>query len=221
MTDTLQSRVARVIAGSAHALLERIEDAAPIALLAQLARELDTIVNEVRGELGRIAANRHLAQQQHQRLKQEHEDLGDAVAAALDQARDDLARTAIERQIDIEAQLPILESSLYQLAQEENALSGYMDGLMSKRREMAKAITDLEVAQRKSASVAAGHGGNALDANARAIEAAFDRTYQRQTGLDALARQATADQSAKLTELNGLVLENRISERLATLKAGR
>jgi len=221
MTDTLQSRVARVITGSAHALLERIEDAAPIAMLEQLARELDSVVNEVRGELGRIAANRHLTQQQHQRLNQEHESLGAALSAALDQARDDLAKTAIARQIDVEAQLPILESSLGQLAQEEKALSGYMDGLMSKRREMATAIADLEVAQRKSAGAATAQGNHAIDANARSIEAAFDRTYRRQTGLDALARQATVDQSAKLRELNGLVLENKISERLAALKAGR
>lgn len=221
MTDTLPSRVARVIAGSAHALLERIEDAAPIAMLEQSARELDTVANEVRGELGRIAVNRHLTQQQHQRLNQEHDSLGCALSAALGQARDDLAKTAIARQIDIEAQLPILECSLSQLAQEERSLSGYMDGLMSKRREMEQAIADLEVAQRKSASLATGHGSNGLDAKARAIQASFDRTYQRQTGLDALARQATADQSAKLGELNGLVLENKISQRLAALKAGR
>ncbi|WP_159915843.1 PspA/IM30 family protein [Pantoea sp. 18069] len=221
MTDTLQSRVARVITGSAHALLGRIEDAAPIAMLEQLARELDTVVDEVRGELGRIAVNRHLIQQQHQRLNQEHGSLDCALSAALNQARDDLAKTAIARQIDVEAQLPILESSLSQLAQEEKSLSGYMDGLMSKRREMASAITDLEFAQCKSASVGAEHGNHCLDANARAIQAAFDRTYRRQTGLDALAPQATADQSAKLRELNGLMLENKIRERLAALKAGR
>ena len=221
MTDTLKSRVARVIAGSAHALIDRIEDAAPVAMLEQAARELDAIVNEVRAELGRIAVNRHLTQQQHQRLNQEHDSLAAALSAALGQARDDLAKTAIARQIDIEAQLPILESSLSQLTQEEKELSGYMDGLMSKRREMAQAIADLEVAQRRSASVATESGSNCLDAKARAIQASFDRTYQRQTGLDALARQATIDQSAKLRELNGLVLENKISERLAALKAGR
>lgn len=219
MTETLKSRVARIIAGSAHALIDRIEDAAPVAMLEQAARELDAIVNEVRAELGRIAVNRHLTQQQHQRLNQEHDSLAAALSAALGQARDDLAKTAIARQIDIEAQLPILESSLSQLTQEEKELSGYMDGLMSKRREMAQAIADLEVAQRRSAATE--NGSNCLDAKARAIQASFDKTYQRQTGLDALARQATIDQSAKLRELNGLVLENKISERLAALKAGR
>lgn len=221
MTDTLPSRVARVIAGSAHALVQRIEDAAPSAVLAQLARELDAVVNEVRGELGRIAANRHLTQQQYQRLNQEHDDLAAALSAALAQGRDDLAKTAIARQIDIEAQLPILESSLGQLTQEEKELSGSIDGLMGKRREMNQAIADLEVAQRNSATVATGHGSHGLEANAHAIQACFDRSYQRQTGLDVLARQATADQSAKLSELNGLVLESKISERLAALKAGR
>ena len=83
MTETLKSRVARIIAGSAHALIDRIEDAAPVAMLEQAARELDAIVNEVRAELGRIAVNRHLTQQQHQRLNQEHDSLAAALSAAL------------------------------------------------------------------------------------------------------------------------------------------
>jgi phage shock protein A len=63
----------------------------------------------VRAELGLVAANRHLAQQQHLRLNREHDALGVALTTALQEARDDLAKTAIARQIDIEAQLPILE----------------------------------------------------------------------------------------------------------------
>lgn len=116
MSDTLRQRVSRVIAGGAHALLDKIEDAAPVAMLEQSVREVESIADEVRAELGRTVANRHLAQQQHLNLNREHEQLGSAIEQALQSGREDLAKPAIARQIDIEAQLPVLESSLAELA---------------------------------------------------------------------------------------------------------
>src|SRR5215831_6831720 len=106
MADTLRTRVARVIAGGAHALLDKIEDTAPVAMLEQNVREVDQVTDEVRAELGRVVANRHLVQQQHLHLNKEHDGLEGSLATALSGQRDDLARTAIARQLDIEAQLP-------------------------------------------------------------------------------------------------------------------
>jgi phage shock protein A len=54
----------------------------------------------------------------------------------------------------------------------------------------------------------------------QAAQSAFDRTYQRQTGLEAAGRGATLEQATRLRELNDLARENKISERLAALKAG-
>jgi phage shock protein A len=43
MVHNLRSRVARVIAGGAQALLDKIEDAAPVAVLEQSIRELELV----------------------------------------------------------------------------------------------------------------------------------------------------------------------------------
>lgn len=222
MADNLRTRVARVIAGGAHALLDRIEDAAPVAMLEQSLREVDQITDEVRAELGRAVANRHLAQQQHVHLNKEHDQLSAALATALGEQRDDLAKTAIARQLDIEAQLPVLEASLSRLAQEDKELSGYVDALMGKKREMEKAIRDFEASRRgaESSMTRKGSPGSQTEAKLGAAQSAFDRTYQRQTGLDAAGRGATLEQAARLKELNDLVRENKINERLAALKAG-
>lgn len=222
MPDTLRTRVARVIAGGAHALLDKLEDAAPVAMLEQSVRELDAVTDEVRTELGRVAANRHLAQQQHRNLNAEHDSLAASLATALSGRRDDLARPAIARQLDIEAQLPILESSLSQFAQEEKELTGFVDALMGKKREMEKAIADFEASRRAMQSAVSKHGPSATQAGvkAEAVQSAFDRTFRRQTGLDAAARGASLEQASRLRELNDLVRENKISERLAALKAG-
>jgi phage shock protein A len=220
MSDTLRQRVSRTIAGGAHALLDKIEDAAPAAMLEQAAREVDGIADEVRTELGRTLANRHLAQQQHLTLNKEHERLGEAIEQALHSGREDLAKSAIARQIDIEAQLPVLETNLAELASQEKELSGFVDALMGKHREMQSAISDLEKSRHMTAGgQPASQGGSMLvAAKLQAAQSAFDRTYQRQTGLDTAGRGATLEQAAQLKELGDLVRENKITERLAALK---
>ena len=222
MADNLRNRVARVIAGGAHALLEKIEDAAPVAVLDQSVRELEQVTGEVRAELGLVSANRHLAQQQHLRLNTEHDALGVALTTALQEVRDDLAKTAIARQIDIEAQLPILESSLGELGQQEKELSSFIDALMGKKREMQKSVQYLEASRRLSESTATGKNTvSSAAAKAQSAQSAFDRTYQRQTGLSPAAHGASLEQTGKINELNQLVLDNKISERLAALKVGQ
>jgi phage shock protein A len=220
MSDTLRQRVSRAIVGGAHALLDKIEDAAPVAMLEQSVREVDAITDDVRAELGRAVANRHLAQQQHVNLNREHEQLGQAIEQALQAGREDLAKPAIARQIDIEAQLPVLEASMSELAAQEKELTGFVDALMGKKREMQTAITEFE-RSRQMAGVPAGTNAAAsqtVDARLQAAQSAFDRTYQRQTGLDATGRGASLSQSAQLKELGDLVRENKINERLAALK---
>ena len=91
MSDSLKTRVGRVIAGGMHALLDRIEDLNPQAAMEQAIREAGTVVDEVRHELGVVSANRHLAQQQHARLNRSHEELSDQIAQALAAQREDLA----------------------------------------------------------------------------------------------------------------------------------
>jgi phage shock protein A len=223
MTDSLRTRVARLIAGGVHALMDRVEDAAPVALLEQAAREVDQLADEVRAELGKVTANRHLAQQQHLHLNREHEDLHAAIEAALAAGKDDLARTAIARQIDIEAQLPVLEASLTEKVDKEKELSGYVDALMSKRREMDAAIRDFEASRRQAQApdLGASAAANPIAQRLQAAQAAFDRTHQRHTGLDATGRHASIEQAAKLRELGDLMRDNKINERLAALKAGR
>jgi hypothetical protein len=93
MVDSLKTRVGRIIAGSAHALVDHLENQAPQAAMEQTVREVDAIIADVRHELGIVSANRHLAQQQHSKLNGHHAQLVDQVQQALSLDRDDwLAR---------------------------------------------------------------------------------------------------------------------------------
>ena len=77
MADSLKTRVGRVIAGGVHALIDRLEDQAPEAVMEQSLREADVVINDVRHELGQVSANRHLAQQQHASLNSQHTKLAE------------------------------------------------------------------------------------------------------------------------------------------------
>jgi phage shock protein A len=222
MADSLKTRVGRVIAGGVHALLDRLEDQAPEAMMEQAIREADSVVADVRHELGSASANRHLAQQQHLALNRQHEALSEQLGLALAQQREDLARTAVARQLDIEAQLPVLESTLAELARQEAELRGYVEALLAKRREMDTALAEFRKSRAAAqASVAPGRlaGNGPADQRMAAATGAFDRVHQRQTGLSATAGGASLQQAAALKELDDLVRQGKIEERLAQWKA--
>lgn len=219
MADTLSARVARVITGGAHALIDHIENLAPEAVMEQSLREVDKVVDEVRHELGTVAANRHLAQQQHANLNAQHTKLAHQIDEAMAASREDLARAAVSRQLDIEAQIPVLETSLAALSANEAELNGYVKALLAKRREMAEAVESFR-ASRQATAAAAAPGTRSTEGRLDAATGAFDRLYQRQTGLSPAAAGASLAQAAKLKELDDMVRNNQIEERLARLKAG-
>ena len=223
MADTLKTRVGRVIAGSVHALLDKIEDQAPEAMMEQSIREADGVIDEVRHELGLLSANRHLSQQQHATLNGHHATLAAQIDEALAQGREDLERAAVARQLDIEAQLPVLETTLGEQTRQEAELQGFVAALLAKRREMETALAEF----RRSRAAAAGPGGgggaapNTAEHRMDKVTGAFDRLYERQTGLTGTARSVGLQQAAQLKELDDLVRNNKIAERLAQLKAGK
>ena len=221
MADSLKTRVGRVIAGGVHALLDRLEDQAPEAVMEQAVRDADSVIDDVRHELGIVAANRHLSQQQHASLNGQHARLAEQIDQAMAHGRDELVRAAVARQLDIEAQLPVLENTLSEHALQERELQGIIDALLAKKREMEEAL----LAFRKSRAAAMNTTGGATGAGAAQriglVTDAFDRLYERQTALTATTRSSNLQQAVQLKELDELVRDNKIAERIAQLKAGR
>ncbi|MFG6460418.1 PspA/IM30 family protein [Roseateles sp. DXS20W] len=219
MSDSLKARVGRVIAGGMHALLDRIEDLNPQAAMEQTLREADGVIDEVRHELGTVSANRHLAQQQHARLNRSHEDLRDQIAQALASQREDLARAAVARQLDIEAQIPVLETTLADLARQEQELQGFTAALLAKKREMQDALAEFRNSRAATASAAQPVGQAGVEQRLSKVTDAFDKIFQRQTGLNG-APAGDLKQDAQLRELDELVRDHKIAERMAQIKAG-
>lgn len=224
MSDTLSARVGRIVSGSAHALIDAIEGAMPEAVIQQTLREIDKAVDDVRAELGLAIASKHLANKRLTEQSSRHEELAGQIELAIREGREDLARAAVEHQLDVEAQVPVLEATVADASKREAELEGYVAALLAKRREMEEAFQAMLLVRARAAEEAgAASGGSGADGGksvTRRVEnatGAFDRLMAKEgaPGLGGVNR----DKDAKLAELDGLARRNRVEERLAAIKA--
>lgn len=222
MSESLRQRVGRLVAGGFNALVDAVENAAPETVMEQAIREIDTAVSEVRKELGIVEAQRHLTAKRLADDGKRHDELSEQAQLALEQEREDLAEAAVSRQIDLEAQIPVLESRLADLADEKGRLEGYIGALKAKKREMGETLESYRQAQRQrsggSDSASSGSSGASTQDRADRATAAFERVFQRETGLAGSSSGRSGD-DARLAELEELTRKNRIQERLAKLKS--
>lgn len=220
MAETLANRVARIIVGGAHALLDKAENLAPEAVMAQAIREIDQVSDEVRSDLGKCEAAKHLILSRIARLNAEHETLAGQVEMAIDAQRDDLASAAIARQADIEDLLPVLQKSLDEQNEQAREFESYIVALQAKKRELDATLEDYRRTQEAQSNTASANHGGDRQSRVDEAEASFARIIARQTGASGLAGDAPG-QAAKLKELAELQRNNRIAERLAAIKATR
>ena len=222
MSETLSRRVGRLVSGGFHALIDAAENLAPEAVMNESIREIERAVDEVRAELGKVLAQKHLAAKKMADESNRHEAIDANLQAAVNAGRDDLAEAGIAEQMDIEARLPILENTIADCAAQEKELEGFIAALQAKKREMQQQLQDWRAAQQNidTGKTAGGNGSN-LNRIARDAEKsgnAFDRVMGRQNSVH---NSTDAAQLAKLKELEDLSRNNRIAERLAALKAGK
>jgi phage shock protein A len=221
VTDTIASRVTRVIGGSVHALLDAVENAAPEAAMAQAIREVDQATDEVRAELGRVEAVKHLATSSLNKLNTQNETLAGQIELAVTKGDEALARAGIARQVDIEDQIPVLQHSLQDAIGRGKELEGYIAALLAKKREMESALQDFIAAHAATqAPSAVGSSNGPTQGKAERAGSAFDRVLARQTGIAGATSPINPD-AAKLRELQELARTHRIDERLAALKAAQ
>ena len=222
MSESLARRVARLVSGGFHAMLDKAEDCMPEAVMQENIRELERTIDEVRTELGKVLAQKHLATKKLADENNRHEQLAGQIATALDAGREDLAKAGIAEQLDIEARLPVLEQSLADCSSQERELDAFVAALLAKKREMQAALDDWKRAQASIGGAATGGGADSnkmaqLERAAEQNGVQFNRVLQRQGGIGIASPDAA--QVAALQELSDLGREAQIAARLAALKA--
>ncbi|MEM8839179.1 MAG: PspA/IM30 family protein [Pseudomonadota bacterium] len=219
MAEHLINRVKRLVSGGVNSLVEAVENAAPEAVMKESIREIDTAIDELRSELGLVIANKHHATKRLMEANSKHEDLADKLRLAVDQGRDDLAEAAISRQLDLEAQIPVLEEALKTTSAEEAELTSYVSALNGRKREMEEDLQTYLASRETSATQSAQPADNSSAIRkVENAESTFNRVLRGATGVPGTTG-TDHDTAKKLAELEQVSRENRIKERLATVKA--
>lgn len=219
MSERISGRVGRIISGSLNAILDAVENAAPEAVMEQAIREVDDAIEDVKGELGRVIAAKHLANKKLADKNSQHEDLTGKIEIALKEARDDLAEAAVSQQLDIEAQIPVLEHSIAEAADNERELEGYIAALKARRREMTEELKSFRDAKKASElELAQGGSTSTRESSIAGATKAFERVMEHQ-GATTLSSTSTAKTAAQMQELEDLAQKNRVNERLAAIKS--
>ncbi len=223
MKDSIASRISRIITGTANSIVSKIEGLAPEAVLEQAISEVDSAIEEVRSELGQITAQKYQVTKTMSRLNQEHAALDDQVTLAHRQGRMDLVESALARQVDIEDQLPALETQLARHSHQEKEHNQAITGLIAKRNEMEDELAEFIASQKAARSAVMGgavDGGLAAGSavsKAERAENAFSRVIRRTTGINRSALSSSHRESARLVELANLSRSAKIEAKMKAL----
>jgi len=219
MAESIANRVGRLVSGGFNALVDAVENAAPETVMEQAMREVDSAIDEVRAELGKVIANKHLASNRLMEENRKHDEIGDKIQLAVKESRDDLAEAAVAQQMDIEAQIPVLESAITDAGGQEKELEGYVAALKGKRREMENELANFRASRESTPSTdTSGPKGDDTQSKVERASSGFDRVMNRVGGLPGMSSPADRKSAAQMAELDELARKNQIQERLAKIK---
>lgn len=226
MTSSIASRVSRIISGTVNRLVDAAEGLAPDVVMEEAIREVDQAIDEVRAELGRVLAKKHLATTRLGEENRKHEDLSEKVNLALGESREDLAEAAVARILDLEAQIPVLERTIAEAGEAERELEGYVAALTGRRREMRQELAEFQAARKAEQGTGGTPGSDGSPGGdvGRAVDRAeevFNRVMEQAGGLAGSGRAPDRETASRLAELDALQRENRIRERLTAFKAAQ
>lgn len=221
MVESIATRVKRILSASVVDLVDRLETAKAESVMKETIREVEQVIDEARVEMSRAAAKRLQSVRQAQLVREKIDDLAKRARDALTQSREDLAQAAIARQIELEAQLVTLADTERSAANEEQQFERDVAALVARKKEMEESLEAFVAARREAerdCGVAAKPGEKPLDRRAEKSVAAFERAMKTAGDISPMAA-VDADTSAKLAELDVVLSQKQISERLAAMKA--
>ena len=219
MSETLASRVKRLVSGSANMIVTTVENMAPEMVMEESIREIDKGIADVRTELGQVLTRQYHASQRLSAENKRHEEVSDKIQIALKEGREDLAETGVAQLLDIEAQIPILDAAVIETREAEAELESFIGALQGRKREMEQELQEFRSASSMATATAAVKASSSsVHQRVAEAEATFDRVMTRAGGI-ALGDKGVDPKTARAqAELEDLARQNRIKERLAALK---
>ena len=223
MIEEIGARVGRIVSGTVDMLVEAMEQKAPEMVLEEAMREIDSAIVEIRCELGQAVARKQIATIRVTEQQGKAQELNQKIEWAVKQNRDDLAEAAISRQLDLEAQIPILEHAMEEGSNREKVLEGYIAALQGKKRELREDLRAFRETHAPSTTMSFSPStttglDSGVEAKVARAESAFDQVLEKATSLLAIELNGDGVRQAKVADLEKLARQHRIQERLAAVK---
>lgn len=221
MTESIFTRISRILSASIEDTIDRLEVAGGPAVMREAIREAERAVEQAKAELDSVTTRRLQATRQRQLLAKRIEDLKEKAAFALDEAREDLAEAALSRQIDFEAQATTLGDVQSQARTEEIELETGIAALLARKAQMEEALAAFDVVKHESVprGLDASHRDPSAERRLDAAEKAFGRVMKAAGGVSFTLTDAKTIQ--RVAEIDVLQRSAAVAQRLAALKAER
>ncbi|MEW6438424.1 MAG: PspA/IM30 family protein [Pseudomonadota bacterium] len=214
VSESILARTGRLLAGIANQAIDNAEGANKLAIVNQAIREIDSAADEARAALGKSRAEEYRLMSRQREMAFETEALDGKIRLALTEGREDLARTGVARQIDLESQDVVLERAMELVKHEIEEHTKALQAILSARREAGTRLDDLRKSLLRHSP--RDLAGAPRTAKSDAVERAT-AVISRVTDVPANA----ASGAQELDELDRLHREKAIAARLEQIKAAR
>lgn len=219
MAESVFQRMKRTVAARVETAVDALERANGPALMRESLRQIERAIGELAADHDRVLGRAVQAEMRSGDLAKELVTLAENARFAMEKKREDLARAALSRQIDVEADIVTLKGVIGDAKKEAVRLLEAQAALRAQHQEMSAELAAFEKAQRSAvpgspASIASARD---VDTKVRHAREAFDRVMKASTGLDAHEKAPSDHQ--KVMEIRELQRESAVDERLQALKA--
>jgi phage shock protein A len=220
MAESILIRMKRMVTGGVTDIVEAMETSQGESVMREAVREIERAIDETRAEAGRVASKRIFASRQAAMIREKISELTGKARLALGEGRADVAEALVARQIDLEAQIPVIESAERDASAEETELLQCLSALQGRKREMEADLEAFAAARRVADRETQSGGARIHEAAPRKAEKAsetFNRVMKNASGISGVGA-TDAGAAAKLAEFDATLRQRQIAERLAALQ---
>ena len=216
MPDSVFVRVERIVRTSADRALELAERASGVVLVREAARELEQAEERLRSDRQTADRKARRAADAQKEIRTKLTELTDHAHYALGKGREDLARAAVARQVELEKEAGDWETIAAEAKIEAKCIDDALAQVTARRKQIQSELATLEREQSAGAPARGGKDG-VQDRVAKAMDKA-DRIFERaMSERSAVAEPAEAARA--MADIAAMKRDDAIEERLAVLKA--
>jgi len=217
MPDSVFVRVERIIRTSADRALELAERATGTVLVREAARELEQAEDRLRTDRQTADRKGRRAADAQKEIRAKLAELTDHARYALSKNREDLARAALARQVELEKETGDWETIAAEAKVEAKCIDDALAQVVARRKQIQGELAALEREQKASAPARGGKEG--VEARVANAIGKADRMFERaMSERSAIAEPAEAARA--MADIAAMKRDDAIEERLAALKAG-